>query len=140
VWCLAGLVSHVSFHALDILFIGRVDPFFCCPPNFVLDLPLCSLRFTPSSDRLNISHDSVHRRSFTTVGCWALCGIVAELVAFETRNVGRVVSVSSVSVWELLWLIPCVVWWWVDPRCIGVPLVIWWSISSAVVIVPSIVA
>ena len=139
-WCFAGHVSHLMLHALGILLIGRVDPFFCCLPDFILDLPLCILRFTPGSDRLNFDHDTIHRRSFATVGCRALRSIVAELITFKTRNVCRVTGFCLVWGWELLQLIPRPVWWWVGPRCIGVPLVVRRGISSAVVVVPSIVA
>ena len=72
-------------HALGILLIGRVDPLFCFLPDFILDLPLCTLLFTSGSDRLNIGHDTIHHRSFATVGCRALRSIVAELIAFKTR-------------------------------------------------------
>ena len=133
-------VSHFGLHAYDIILIGRVDPFFCCLSYFILDLPLCGLSFTPGSDGLNVSHDTVYRGCFATVGCWALRGVVSWLVTFETGNGGRVAGVSSLCVWERLWLVPRLVCWWVGPRRVGVARVILRRIPSAVVVIPSIVA
>ena len=58
------------------------------------------LSFTACSDGLNVGHDIVYRGRFSTVGCWALCGVVTWLVALETGNGGRVAGVSPLCVWE----------------------------------------
>ena len=133
-------VSHFDLHAYDIIFIGRIDPFFCCLSYFILDLPLGGLSFTSGGDGLNVDHDTVYRGCFATVGCWTLCGVVPRLVTFKTGNDGQVAGVGSLCVWERLWLVPHLVCWWVGPRRAGVARVIFRRIPSVVVVIPPIVA
>ena len=54
-------------HPIDIRFIGFIDPFFSGLSDFILYFPLRRLGFASSGDLLDIGHDTIHGRCFSSI-------------------------------------------------------------------------
>ena len=98
-WCSDSRISHFCLHMHHIVFVGRINPFFACFPDFILYLPLSGLGFTACFDILNVDHNTIHGGSLSAVCCWALRSVVTGLVALEAGNRGQVAGVSPICVW-----------------------------------------
>ena len=83
-WCTDGDVLHLGMHTIDICFVGVIDPFFSGLSNFVLYLPLCRMGFASSGDLLDVSHDTIHGRCFSSIIGRTLGSVMTRLVTFKT--------------------------------------------------------
>ena len=92
---LDGDVRHFGVHPIDVRFVGIIDPFLRCLSDFVLYLPLGHLGFASRGDILNISHDTIHDRCFTSIIGRKLGSVMARLVTFKTSDRRRLAGFAS---------------------------------------------
>ena len=103
-WCPDGDVLHFGVHSIDVCLVSFVDPFPGSLSDFVLNLPLGCLDFTTRGDLLNVSHDTIHDRCFSSVIGRALGSVMARLVmSFETGDRRPVACFSSVVLRGRVW-------------------------------------
>ena len=98
-WYSDGDVLHLSLPPIDICFVCVIDPFLSCLFDFVLYLPCGRLGFISRGDLLNVGHDTIHGKCFSSFIGRALGSIMARLVTFETGDRRRVACLSSVVLW-----------------------------------------
>ena len=60
-------IVHLGMHSLGISQISRVDPFFGGLLDFVRNFPLCFIGFASGCDMLNVSHNDVYDKYFTSI-------------------------------------------------------------------------
>ena len=66
-WGTDSDIVHLGLHSLGISLISRVNPFFGGLSDFVLNFPLCFICFASGHDLLNICHNDVYDRCFTSI-------------------------------------------------------------------------
>ena len=106
--CADGDVLHLGVHPINVCFVGVIDPFLGCLSDFVMYLSLGCLGFASRGDLLNVCHDTIHGRCFSSIIGRSLGGVLAWLVTFKTYDRRRVACFALLPlrgmVWAVSWL------------------------------------